>query len=153
MKRLLCLLCLMLCGCLLCSCNGLKDVNLDEFASELNTEFALTDVSVISDVQELESFYNINADDVKQFSAEYKTDSADGYTEIVLVEATNGEAVQSIRSKLDNRYMAVYTEFSANAPDKLDMVKNCSVNIDGNYVTLFISEKSADMYNFFKSKL
>ena len=153
MKRLLYILCLVLCGCVLCSCSGLNDVNLKDFTSEFNSEFALTDVTVISDVKELESFYNISSGDVKQFSAEYKTDSANGYTEVIMVEAVNGDAVQNIRSKLENRYMAVYTDFSQNAPDMLSIVENCNVNIDGNYVTLFISEKSADMYSFFKSKL
>ena len=153
MKKLLCLLCLVLSGCVFCSCSGPKEVNLAEVTTELNSQFNLTDVTQIADVNELQSFYQISPADVKQFSAEYKTDSADGYTEVVLVEATNGDAVQNIRAKLENRYMAVYTEFSANAPDSLGMVKNCTVNIDGNYVTLFISEESADMYSFFKSKI
>lgn len=153
MKKLLCLLCLILCGCALCSCSGLNDVNLKDFTSELNSEFALAEVTVISDVKELQSFYNINPEDVKQFSAEYKTDSAKAYTEVIMVEAVSGEAVQNIRSKLENRYMAVYTDFSQNAPDMLSMVESCNVNINGNYVTLFITEKSDDMYSFFKSKL
>ncbi len=150
MKKLLCLLCLMLCGCLLYSCGEAKEVVLSDVASEINSQFNLTGLTEIKDVQELQSIYQIDPADVKQFFAEYKTDSAEGYTEIVIVEAVNSDAVQNIKAKLENRFIAVYTDFSSNAPDMLGMVKNCSVNVDGNYVSLFICENSGEMHSTFK---
>lgn len=140
----------MLCGCVFCSCGEAKEVVLSDVMSEINSQFNLSGLTEIKDVQELQSIYQIEPADVKQFSAEYKTDSAESYTEIVIVEAVNSEAVQNIKAKLENRFIAVYTDFSSNAPDMLGMVKNCSINIDGNYVSLFICENSGEMHSTFK---
>ena len=96
----------------------------------------------------------INADDIKQFAAEVgKSDTDSKNTEVVLVEATDSDAASRVETALTNRYNSIFQQNASYSAEKLDMVKNCKVTKDGNFVTMIIGEKASDMLTMFNDSI
>ena len=96
----------------------------------------------------------INADDIKQFAAEVgKSDTDSENTEVVLVEATDSDAASRVETALTNRYNSIFQQNASYSAEKLDMVKNCKVTKDGNFVTMIIGEKASDMLKMFNDSI
>ena len=96
----------------------------------------------------------INADDIKQFAAEVgKSDTDSENTEVVLVEATDSDAASRVETALTNRYNSIFQQNASYSAEDLDMVKNCKVTKDGNFVTMIIGEKASDMLKMFNDSI
>ena len=96
----------------------------------------------------------INADDIKQFAAEVgKSDTDSKNTEVVLVEATDSDAASRVETALTNRYNSIFQQNASYSAEELDMVKNCKVTKDGNFVTMIIGEKASDMLTMFNDSI
>ena len=142
---------LVLCLSIFAGC-GAKEVNLADLMDKMNSEYSV-DATKYETKDDMYKYYNINADDIKQFAAEVgKSDTDSKNTEVVLVEATDSDAASRVETALTNRYNSILQNASYSA-EELDMVKNCKVTKDGNFVTMIIGEKASDMLTMFNDSI
>ncbi len=137
-----------------CTENTPKEVILPDVLSSINTECSLDTESLlqIESKDDLELYYNILPEDVKQFAAETTKNSATDITEIILVEAVDSDAAERIYNCLDIRYNSQRDLCASYSAELLAIVNMCEVTQNGNFVTLIMSEDTADItahYNSF----
>ena len=137
---------LVLCLSLLAGC-GSKDVNLNDVMTKLNSDFSLS-LQTLSSVDELNTYYSISTDDVKQFAAEIDSTN-DAPKEIILIEATDADAATRVEEALTTRLNSIMATYNSYSPDQVDMVKACKVTKDGNFVSLIVADKAPDMLNVY----
>ena len=143
---------LILCLSILAGC-GAKEVNLGDVMDKMNTEYSV-DATKYETKEDMYKYYNINADDIKQFAAEVgKSDTDRKNTEVVLVEAADSDAASRVETALTNRYNSIFQQNASYSAEELDMVKNCKVTKDGNFVTMIIGEKASDMLTMFNDSI
>lgn len=139
-----------MCFAALAGC-GSKEVKLDEVLSEMNSTYNLS-LKTLETTDELNKYYNINPDSVKQFAAEIDSNS-NAPVEIVLVEAVDNDAAAEIETALASRYNSIISQYASYNSDKLDMVKGCEVTKEGNFLSLIIADDARDMVEDFKKKI
>jgi len=143
---------LVLCLSIFAGC-GAKEVNLADLMDKMNSEYSV-DATKYETKDDMYKYYNINADDIKQFAAEVgKSDTDSENTEVVLVEATDSDAASRVETALTNRYNSIFQQNASYSAEDLDMVKNCKVTKDGNFVTMIIGEKASDMLKMFNDSI
>ena len=128
---------------------GAKEVKLSEVMDKINSDFSLS-LQTLKSADELITYYSIDTADVKQFAAEIDPNN-NAPVEIVLIEAVDADAASSVETALTTRYNAIYSQYSSYTPEQLDMVKACKVTKDGNFVSMIVADKGADMLNVFYS--
>ena len=126
---------------------GAKEVKLSEVMDKINSDFSLS-LQKLESADELNTYYSIDTADVKQFAAEIDPNN-NAPVEIVLIEAVNADAASRVETALTTRYNAIYSQYSSYTPEQLDMVKACKVTKDGNFVSMIVADKGADMLNVF----
>lgn len=139
---------LVLCLAIFAGC-GAKEVKLSEAMDKINSDFSLS-LQKLESADELNTYYSIDTADVKQFAAEIDPNN-NAPVEIVLIEAVDADAASRVESALTTRYNAIYSQYSSYTPEQLDMVKACKVTKDGNFVSMIVADKGADMLNVFYS--
>lgn len=150
MKKIgLCLLSLLLSICMLTAC-GTADVDLSVVFDDINTQFSITDLTVIEDADKLNRYYMIEPESVKQFAAEFSAESS-VFTEIVLVEAVDADSASEIATLLNNHYQSRLSEAKSYNPESVQMLESCSVEQNGNYVSLIIAENAQDIESVYNS--
>lgn len=129
------------------------DVDLSLILSDINTEFSIAsdDMMQIEDTDSLELFYSILPEDVKQFAAQTTVNTATDIAEIILVEAVDADAAERVYKALDVRYSSQRDLTASYSAELLDIVNKCSVEKNGNFVTLIMSSESADITEFYNS--
>lgn len=151
MKRAVSLFCIVsMIICLFCSCTT-KEADLSVVLDKINSSCNLSGLTQIADANDLNSYYGIEPDDVKQFAAEIDENSSDAPVEIVMVEAKDSTAAQNVSTKLTNRYNSIYNMYASYSKDQLAVVEKCQVTTDGNFVTLIVSDKAQSMLDIFYS--
>ena len=151
MKRAVSLFCIVsMIICLFCSCTT-KEADLSVVLDKINSSCNLSGLTQIADANDLNSYYGIEPDDVKQFAAEIDENSSDAPVEIVMVEAKDSTAAQNVSAKLANRYNAIYNMYASYNKEQLAVVEKCQVTTDGNFVTLIVSDKAQSMLDVFYS--
>ena len=123
---------------------GAKEVDLKALMSDINTQYGISGLKTIDDTDNLSRYYQINADEVKQFAAEMTT-AASQYTEIVLVEAKDEKAVANIAALLTAHKNAQLNNAKSYDADQVSMIEACEVKQTGNYVYLVISDQYSDI--------
>ncbi len=121
---------------------GAKSVDLKTVMSDVNSKYsdATTGLKELSDVSDLDKYYSISADNVKQFAAEINPDTSTAPVEIVLVEAVDQTAAEKVKKALDIRYQSIYSMYSSYSSEHVELVKACKVTQNGNFVTMVIAE-------------
>lgn len=128
---------------------GAKEVKLSEVMDKINSDFSLS-LQKLESADELNTYYSIDTADVKQFAAEIDPNN-NAPVEIVLIEAVDADAATRVESALTTRYNAIYSQYSSYTPEQLDMVKACKVTKDGNFVSMIVADKGAEMLDVFYS--
>lgn len=128
---------------------GAKEVKLSEVMDKINSDFSLS-LQTLESADELNTYYSIDTADVKQFAAEIDPNN-NAPVEIVLIEAVDADAATRVESALTTRYIAIYSQYSSYTPEQLDMVKACKVTKDGNFVSMIVADKGAEMLDVFYS--
>ncbi|MBR3971515.1 MAG: DUF4358 domain-containing protein [Ruminococcus sp.] len=129
------------------------NIDLSVVLSDINKEFSIPadEMMQIEDTDSLELFYNILPEDVKQFAAQTTINTATDIAEIILVEAVDEEAADRIYKALDIRYNSQKDLTASYSAELLDIINKCSVEKNGNFVTLIMSSESADITEFYNS--
>ncbi len=122
-------------------CGGAKEANLTDVLETINKDFpeATKNLTKLTDVKELNTYYEINTDDVKQFAGEINTNASTAPVEIVVVEGNDSSAAENIKTALERRYQKIYSTYSSYSAEEFDMVKDCGVTTEGNYVTMIVA--------------
>ena len=129
--------------------NDASSVKLSAVLDDINSKYNISDSTVqglkrIETTDELDRYYMIAADDIKQFAAE-RSSSADDFTEIVLVEATGSDAANKIVTQLNSRLDAQRSTARSYTAEAVEMLEKCEVKTKGNFVYMVINEKSDEI--------
>lgn len=144
MKKLISVIALMtVCALLFCAC-GEAAKTLSDIFSEIKTTYNVTDMVEFNDVSDLNRFYGIEADDVKEFAGGINRTGVN-QEEIVMVLATDAQAAERISGALSNRQKSKLNETKNYNPEQYVIVENATVDVDNLYVSMFISENSEQM--------
>lgn len=135
----------------LCAC-GSSAKPLSDIFSEMKTTYNITDLVEFTDAADLNRFYGIAAEDVKEFAGGINNSGVD-MEEIVMIQASNKDAADRIAEALNNRRDSKLNETKNYNPEQYVIVENSSVDIDNNYVSLFISENSGAMKADYKKAI
>lgn len=136
----------------LTACGGAKEVDLKAVMSDINSRFGYTDLKTIEDADGLNRYYQISADDVKQFAAELST-TASQYTEVVMVEGADADAAGRIKAMLEAHLGTQLNTAKSYDADQVAMIEACSVKQSGNIVYLAVSDKFADITGVIETAL
>ena len=144
MKRFIGIIALItVCAVLFCAC-GSSAKPLSEIFSEIKTTYNVTDLVEFSDASDLNRFYGIKAEDVKEFAGGINN-SGVNMEEIVMILASDDDAAERVAASLNNRRDSKLNETKSYNPEQYVIVEKSSVDTDGKYVSLFISENSDAM--------
>lgn len=147
MKKLLSfVMVLALCVTALTGC-GSKSVDLSEVMTKINTEYDIS-IKQLSSTEDLNKYYTINAEDVKQFAAEINQ-TVNAPVEIVMIEAKDATAAGNVETALTNRYNAIIQQYSGYSPENLAMAQKCKVTKDGNFVSMIVADKASEMLEIY----
>lgn len=148
MKRIIALaLAMVMCLAAFAGC-GAKEVKLDEVMNKINTEYKLS----LKQIDDLNKYYQVNNDDVKQFAAEINGDT-NAPVEIVLVEAKDKDAAANVEKALQARLTSIINMYGSYTPDKKAMAEACKVTNENNFVTLIVADNAADILNTFNESI
>ncbi|MBR2724224.1 MAG: DUF4358 domain-containing protein [Ruminococcus sp.] len=173
MKKLLDFILIVLCFaslCLLSACVGdaqdntqttapkntkepATNVVLSNVLASINQEFSITEdlVMSIENTDDLELFYNIAPSDVKQFAAQTAVNTATDIDEIILVEAVDMDAAQRVYDALLIRYNSQKDLCASYSAELLAIIEKCSVEKNGNFVTLIMSSNAKEITEYYNS--
>ncbi len=129
----------------LTACGGTKNVDLNELMKKINDTYGLTGLTAVEDADNLNRYYRTPKEDVKQFAAEFTKAASDGYTEVVLVEATDADAAGRVKAQLEARRNSQLSDAKSYNAEQVSMIEACSVKEKGSFVWLVISDKQADI--------
>ncbi len=134
-----------------------KSVDLNSVLNDINSQFGISESSVqglkkLESTDELDRYYMISADDIKQFAAERSSSSTD-FTEIVLVEATGSDAVNKIVTQLNSRLDAQRSTARSYTPEAVEMLESCEVKTNGNFVYLVINDKQSEIVSLIENTI
>ncbi len=124
---------------MLTACGGAKNVDLKNLMSTVNSQFNISDLKTLESTDDLNRYYQINADDVKQFAAELST-AAKQYVEVVLVEAKDQTAADNVKKQLEAHLNSQISTAKSYDAAQVDMIQSCSVQQSGNFVYLVVSD-------------
>ncbi len=116
--------------------------------SELNGVFAKIKDSVeLPDMVELNDnllmrYYGLSADAVSDYAGGVDS-SGVGQDEIVLMKAADESQVDTVVQALQTRYDSKLSQQENYNPDEAEKIRNCSVETNGLYVTLIISNDAS----------
>lgn len=119
-----------------------KSVDLPALLDKINSEFSLSsDLKKLESADQLDRYYMISEDDIKQFAGERASSSTD-FTEVVIVEANDSSAVDKIVTQLNSRLDAQRSTARSYTPEAVDLLESCGVKTNGNFVYLVINEEA-----------
>ena len=137
----------------LTACGGAKNVDLKSLLADINNTHGLGGLTTVENTDNLKRYYMIPSEDVKQFAAEFTKAASDGYTEVVMVEAVDGDAAGRVKTQLETRLRSQLSDAKSYNAEQVSMIEACTVKEKGNYVWLVISDKQADINTYIEKEL
>ena len=119
--------------------NSGKTADLPKVLETMKSEVGFSDVIEL-DEGGLKTNYGIEAEDVKQFAALVDA-SGIKCEEVVLIEATDADAAKRVKEQLDKRLESKLAQNKDYLPEQYAIIKKCSVEQDGNYVSMIVGEQ------------
>ncbi len=162
MKKIICLIMVSMILFALCACTGnntdtnttTKNIQLDlaQIMTEIESSVTLPEnMDDITNVDLLLQYYGIEAEDVKSYAVKINGTGIK-CDEVVMIEATDADALGRIKTCLENRLEDVKNQMNNYLPDEYKIASACKVETVGNYATLFISPDANTMTDIFNSK-
>lgn len=143
MKKLIALMMTLVMTVSLAACsqsgNSGKTADLPKVLETMKSEVGFSDVIEL-DEGGLKTNYGIEAEDVKQFAALVDA-SGIKCEEVVLIEATDADAAKRVKEQLDKRLESKLAQNKDYLPEQYAIIKKCSVEQDGNYVSMIVGEQ------------
>lgn len=136
----------------MCACTGKEEPQVKDFAtikSEIKNKVDLSSLYEVANVDELCLVYGIDAADVSDYMAYYSLTGVDS-EEITVIEAVDSDAADRIKSALEVRYNSKLNEAASYDASQHELIKKCSVEVDGNIVSMIIRDDAADIMSIYK---
>ncbi|MFR7477822.1 MAG: DUF4358 domain-containing protein [Acutalibacteraceae bacterium] len=150
MKTLCGLVCLLLCVAL-CACSSNtsgKTVDVKAAMDEIQSTYEFSDVNEVTDNM-LMSVYGIDQKDVKSYAG--LTDASGiQATDIMLVEATDSDAAETVRAALQARLDNRKSQMKDYLPDVYATLEKSKVTVSGNYVALICDENQDKILSLYE---
>lgn len=127
---------------------GAKEVKLSDVMDKINTEYKLD----LKKVDDLNKYYQVNNDDVKQFAAEINSDT-NAPVEVILVEAKDKDSAANVEKVLQARLTSVINMYGSYTPEKKAMAQACKVTNENNFVTLIIADDADKILQTFNESV
>lgn len=152
MKRVLCLIMMIVTGVVFAGCSNAEDAKKydiqkagEEIVSQIESASQMTKVN--DDI--LTSFYGIDTADVNDYFALISTDSTK-QDEVIMAEAKDADALKRVQAKIQTRYDSKYAQTKDYLPEEAKLIEASKVETDGNYVWMFISADADKMNEIFQ---
>ena len=97
---------------------------------------------MLESASDLNRYYLVAEDDVKQFAAELTT-AASEYNEVIIIEAASADKVDAIATQLNSHLDAQINTAKSYDQDSQAMVESCQVVKSGSFVYLVIGENAS----------
>ncbi len=136
---------------ILCACSS-GPKSLSQIFEEINEKFELKDMLVLTTADQLDRYYGISADDVEEFAGCINSTGLD-QEEIIMVKAKDEAAAERIKKSLDTRYDAKLKQNISYNPEQAEIIQACSVEQEGLYVSMIVSENAEEMTKIYKSSI
>ena len=150
MKRIISLLFVALFMLTLCGCEKELTADLNTVMADINEQFAFENMNEIESKEELSQYYLVEKEEVNTFAAEFSTGKS-YTTEIIFVEAVDEESAQNVAKVLNNYYRTRVDMANTYDANFAFILSSCSVKTQGRYVSLVISDKSAEIEEVYNS--
>ncbi len=124
-----------------------KEIDLAALRDKMISEVPIQDAMNLK-TERLESLYGIEEKDVKQ-QACFITMGGTFPDEVLMIEAPDSDAAKRVEEKLQSRLSQVMTQSKNYDAENYALLQKCAVKKSGNYVTLFISAKYAELQALF----
>ncbi len=152
MKKIIALVCVMALVVALCAC-GAKDVKpLSDIFGDIKAQVTFTDNIEFNDVDKLDRYYGITADEVSEFAGCVSNSGTD-QEEIVLIKAVDDAAAEKIQGILEQKYQSKLNENKNYNPEQAAMIEKCSVERSGLYVSMIISPEAETITKIYKEAI
>ena len=136
----------------LCACSQKKAAPLSEVFDKVQAQVELKNFSEYSKADSLDRFYGISADDVEEFAGGVNGTGV-SQEEIVLIKAKDAESAKTVKEALDSRYQSKLSQNKNYNPKQAAMVERCSVEQNGLYVTMIVSENAEQITETVRQEL
>lgn len=133
---------------LLCGCSGGSAKPLSDVFADIKAEVSFSDFSEFSSEADLTN-YGIDSADILEFAGGVNTTGVE-QEEIVLVKAKDSAAADNIETALKNRYDAKLAQNKNYNPEQAEMIEKCSVEKNGDYVSMIVSENAEKITDIYK---
>lgn len=152
MKKFLSLLLAMAMLCSLAACGGgTKQADLSKVMADMKAKITNKEMMDYS-AEDLMPNYGIDSADVKQFAAYVDSTGIKG-DEIIFLEGKDSDAAKRIKEKLNARYKNKENEMKDYLPEEYAVLKKCSVNQNGNYVSMIVSPQYEELNGIFNAAI
>ena len=135
-----------------CGKSTTADVNLSDVLAEISDSVQLPNELTKMTMSELTGLYGIESDEIVQFAG-YYTDVGTLADEIVLIEAKDSAAADTVRQKVEDRYDAKLAEMKDYLPDEYEKIQNGTVLVQGSYIALIVSDNADTVQDIYKAAI
>lgn len=124
---------------------------LREIFNDIKAEVAFEGISEITTARQMDRFYGITEDMAAEFAG-FTSPSGVKQEEVVLVKAVDDSAAAAIKEKLDNCYASKLQQNKDYNPEQAAIIERCSVERDGLYVSMILSDKAEQINRIYRSE-
>ena len=138
--------------CCACGKGSAPAKSLSEVYADILPQVTSQPIAELSDIRLMERYYGITSEMAEEFAGCYNPNGVD-QEEIVLVKAANDDAAEEIESRLETRYQTKLNQNKDYNPEQAAMISACSVDRDGLYVSMIISQNAERMRQIYRDDL
>lgn len=133
-----------------CSCSKPVAKPLNEVYADIKAQVGFDNITELDSIRLMERYYGITEEMAEEFVG---CISASGVNqeEIVLVKAPDEVKANAVKACLENRYQAKLNQTKNYEPEQAAMIENCSVEQDGLYVSMILSENADAITKIYRS--
>lgn len=148
-KTLILLLAVVMVLC--CACGNSNAKPLTDIYSDIKAQVGFENVTELNDISLMERYYGITADMAAEFAGCVNSSGVE-QEEIVLVKAVDDLSAATVKEKLENRYKAKLDQNKSYNPEQAAMIEKCSVQQNGLYVSMIVSDKAEQITAIYRSE-
>ena len=138
--------------CFLTACGGgTKQADFPKVIADMKSKITNAEMMDYS-AEDLMPNYGIDSGDTKQFAAYVDSTGIKG-DEIVIIEGKDADATKRIKEKLDVRYKQKENEMKDYLPEEYAVLKKCSVNQNGNYISMIVSPQYEELNKIYNQAI
>lgn len=137
---------------LLCACGSQTEAKpLADIFNDIKAQVTFDNITELSSARLMDRYYGITEDLMAEFAGCINA-SGMSQEEIVLVKAVDDNAAATVKEKLEKRYQSKLEQNKNYNPEQAAVIENCSVEQNGLYVSMIVSEKADQIKGIYRSE-